>query len=101
MSTLEDPIAQLRLAHFQDLVGGTLDIDFGHGTVATEVLSATALRGETLRPGGGFSVMLRAPVSAPAQGVYAVHHPQRGVLELLLCPRRLTGDLADFELILN
>jgi hypothetical protein len=101
MSTTEDPIAQLRLAHFQDLVGGTLDIDFGHGIIATEVLSATALRGETLRPGGGFSVMLRAPVAAPAQGVYALHHPQQGVLELMLCPRRLTGGLADFELILN
>ena len=101
MSTLEDPIAQLRLAHFQDLVGGTLDIDFGHGTVATEVLSATALRGETLRPGGGFSVMLRAPVPAPAQRICALHHPQRGVLELLLCPRRQTGGLAEFELILN
>ena len=101
MSPTEDPIAQLRLAHFQDLVGSTIDIDFGHGAVATEVLSAKALRGETLRPGGGFSVMLRAPVTAPAQGVYAVHHPQQGTLELMLCPRRLIGGLAEFELILN
>lgn len=101
MSTPDDPIAQLRLDHFQHLVGSTLEIDFGHGPVATEVLSAIALGGQTLRPGGGFSVMLRAPVPAPAQGVYALYHPQQGVLELMLCPRRLTGGLADFELVVN
>ncbi len=101
MSTSDDPIAQLRLSHFETLVGGTIDIDFGHGWVTTEVISATALRGETLRPDGGFSVMLRAPMAAPAQGVYPLRHPQCGVLELLLCPRRLIGDRADFELVLN
>lgn len=101
MSTPDDPIAQLRLAHFQDLVGSTIDIDFGHGPVAAEVLSATALRGETLRPGGGFTVMLRASVAAPAQGVYSLHHPQQGVLDLMLCPRRVHAGLAEFELVLN
>ena len=100
MSPSDDPIAQLRIAHFEDLVGNTIDIDFGDGPVAAQVLSATALRGNTLRPGGGFSVMLRAPVAA-AQGVYALNHPQLGVLELMLCPRRLLGGLAEFELILN
>lgn len=101
MSTPDDPIAQLRLAHFENLVGSTIDIDFGHGAVAAEVLSAKSLRGETLRPGGGFTVMLRAPVPAPAQGVYPLHHPQMGVLDLMLCPRRVHTGLAEFELVLN
>jgi hypothetical protein len=96
-----DPIAQLRLAHFLNLVGSRIDIDFGRGPVPGEVLSATAMGSETVRPGGGFSVMLRAPVALPAQGVYAIHHPHQGVLELMLCPRRQQAGLVDFELILN
>jgi hypothetical protein len=101
MSTRNDLIAQLRIAHFEELVNQRIDIDFGQGAVPAEVLSAKGLSGYTVRPGGGFSVMLRAPVTSPAQGIYAIHHPKLGVLELMLCPRRLSGGLAEFELVLN
>jgi len=101
MHTPDDVIAQLRLTHFLDLQGRAIEIDFGQGPVPSEILSATPVGGNTLRPGGGFSVMLRAPVATPAQGVYAIHHPELGVLELMLCPRRQRSGVTEFELVMN
>jgi len=96
-----DIIAQLRLAHFSPFVGSSLLVDFGEGPVPATVLEAGPNRDPGPRPGGGFSVLLRAPVSAPGQGVFRLFHPDFEPVELLMSPRRLDAGQAVYELILN
>lgn len=97
----DDPVAGLRPSHFTELVGTRIAVDFGEGPVETEVLSVQMLAGQSLREGGGFSVMLRAPVAAPRQGIACLHHPTQGDLLLLVCPRALAAGVARYELMLN
>lgn len=97
----DDPVAGLRPSHFTELVGTHIAVDFGAGPVETEVVSVKTLSGQTLREGGGFSVLLRAPVAAPRQGIARLQHPTQGDLLLLLCPRALDAGIATYELMLN
>lgn len=97
----DDRIAALRLADFEALVGTRIDVDFGAGPQPADVLSAQASGGYPVRPGGGFSVLLRAAVAQPRQGVFRLSHPVHGALDLFLCPRRFDTGQVVYELIFN
>jgi hypothetical protein len=97
-----DPLLDLRLAHFADLVGATLSIDFGSGPTPAAIIEARSIGSPTPRPQGGFSVMLKADVGAhPAQGVFRLGHPQLGELDLFMVPRRRESADTVFEITVN
>ncbi len=96
------PLSSLRLAHFADLVGSTLSIDFGSGPAPASIIEAGSIGSPTPRPQGGFSVMLKADVgSRPAQGVFRLRHPQLGDLDLFMVPRRRDGAETVYEITFN
>lgn len=99
---LNDPLLDLRLAHFADLVGSTLGIDFGGGPTQATIIDARSIGNHTPRPQGGFSVMLKADVGpSAAQGMYRLCHPQLGDLDLFMVPRRREGAETVYEITVN
>lgn len=96
-----DPIAELQLPDFASYVGETLDVDFGAGPVAARILEANPVGGYTPRASGGFMVTLKAPVNSIQQGVFRIHHPKLGSLDLMMTPRRADASGVIFDFVIN
>jgi hypothetical protein len=98
----DDPLLNLRLSHFDGLIGTTLIIDFGSGPTPATIVDACSIGIHTPRPEGGFSVMLQADVGPhAAQGMFRLTHPQLGELALFMVPRRRAGAETVYEITIN
>lgn len=98
----DDPLLDLRPAHFEAWVGKQLPIDFGPGAISATITEVRAIGGYTSRPGGGFSVTLTANVGAqPQQGTFSVQLPEFGSLGLFMSPRKRIADLTEYEIVFN
>jgi hypothetical protein len=66
--------------------------------VAAKALPSPGLGGA--RP--GFSLLLRAPRAfGVAQGVYPIHHPRLGLMEIFLVPVGASDQAVDYEAVFN
>lgn len=97
---------RLMLDDFLPEVGHALAVGQGDADAPAsqlELVSATPLS----QPGradarAGFSLLLRAPREfGIAQGVYPVHHPRLGRLDIFLVPVGATAQSVDYEAVFN
>jgi hypothetical protein len=97
---MSDTVANLRLGHFEPLMGQQLAVELDAPTNAT-VTGVRPLGGHSEREGGGFAVDLLIAVVAPVQGIFPVLLPEFGRVELFMAPRKRVGDAVEYEIIFN
>jgi hypothetical protein len=97
-----DRISNLRLEDFLPLVGDLVELDAGgrHGTV--EIKEAALLPSPSPRSQPPFHVMLRSPPEWNAgQGIFRLHHPQLGALDVFAVPTGPDGSGFCYQIIFN
>lgn len=79
------------------------DAAAGEASARLELVSATVLQQPARTEArAGFSLLLRAPRDfGIAQGVYPVHHPRLGRLDLFMVPVGATTHAVEYEAVFN
>lgn len=93
----------LSIDDFRDLVGSHLRISQGEQEGALELAGVRPLHNPTPRSVPPFALTLRHPGTqrALAQGMYRLHHPQHGALDLFVVPVGPDGTGMCYEVVFN
>ncbi len=95
-------LEKLRIEDFTPLVGTTLSVEFDGARTDLEVKEARPLPLHAPREIPGFRVTLRSRAGWRArQGLYRLHHPTLGALEVFAVPIGPDGDCLCYEVIFN
>ncbi len=93
---------ELPAEDFEALVDQTLVLASDCGRIDCRVESVWRSPLPTGRDLPGFSVFLRGPADqAMSQGVYTLHHPAHGELDLFLTPVALDAQGMRYEIVFN
>lgn len=97
-----DRLANLSLEDFLPLVGSLIELDAGgrHGSV--EIKEAAPLQSPSPRSQPPFHVVLRSPPDwNAAQGIFRLHHPNLGALDVFAVPTGPDGTGYCYQIIFN
>lgn len=90
------------LEDFLPLVGGRIELDVGDRRGTVEVKEAELLPGPSPRSQPPFHVVLRsAPDWNAAQGIFRLHHPRLGALDVFAVPTGPDGTGFCYQIIFN
>lgn len=94
-------IERLTRQDFSDLAPGALQLAGPAGSITMSVVETRELPPTSPRQ-GPFAVLLQGPTEPLLpQGIYALQHPQHGVLELFMVPVGRRPEGFQYEVIFN
>lgn len=93
---------QLRVEDFLPLVGTKLEVESSGRNVQLELIEATIIPSPSPRPAPAFHLILRSPANLhAAQGIWHLHHPALGVLDVFTVPIGPDAKGQCYEIIFN
>ncbi len=91
----------LTAAEFEPLLGQSLSLEFGNDTHALELAEVRAIQNPSPRA-APFALLLRGPRdNALPQGMYRLHHPAHGAIDLFMVPLGPDARGLCYEIIFN
>lgn len=92
-------LCELKPEHFEELIGMSIPLSGSELAFTLKAVDRLESPSPRMQP---FSLILQAPINATGtQGIYALLHPQLGVLEVFLVPIAPVDGLPSFEAVFN
>lgn len=98
----EAVLDQLKVEDFLPLVGQSIEAETAAQRAQFEVKEAALIRSPSLRTAPAFHVLLRSRTGwRTAQGMFRLHHPVLGALDVFAVPIGPDGEGFCYEIIFN
>jgi len=93
---------QLKVEDFLPLVGQSLDVEFGAQRTPLEIKEASTINSPSPRATPAFHVVMRSRSNwRVPQGIFRLHHPALGALDIFTVPIGPDGQGFCYEIVFN